>query len=152
MEGLGSPGRVGRERLVAVAALAVPCRMGRKQAGSTWVSMVPWQIPARPTAGLPARSWDHGTAQPVAPVPAGPGWEQGKEPLEPLVMELTMKRWGTPDQDIPKFVFTPGAGLGGRHRPHCPPYITPPELWGGFCRLLRGPLRRRLRCRAQVPV
>lgn len=44
--------------MVAMATLAVPCRMERKQVGSTWVSMVPWQIPARATAGLPAQNWD----------------------------------------------------------------------------------------------
>lgn len=54
---------------------------GGKQEGSTWVSMVPWQIPAHATAGLPAQSWDHGTAQSVPSIPAGPGWQQGKELL-----------------------------------------------------------------------
>lgn len=112
MEGLGSPGRVGRERLVAVAALAVPCRMGRKQVGSTWVSMVPWQIPACPTAGLPAQSWDHGTAQPVAPIPAGPGWEQGKEPLEPLD-GVNHEEVGYPRPGHPQVCFHPWGWAGG---------------------------------------
>lgn len=42
MEELGSPGRVGKEQMVAMATLAVPCRMGTKLVGSTWVLMVPW--------------------------------------------------------------------------------------------------------------
>lgn len=41
-------------------------------------------------------------------------------------MGLTMEKWGPPSRDVPVFAFTPAAGLGGRHRPHCPPTLLLP--------------------------